>query len=376
LYTTARQPSPRISARDGAIVPRINTPQSIRNRTVLDTVPKFLNFISVHKAQIQEVLLSKYNRRAFQNNFHPDRCVSGFQSIQQLLVHMNLDQTYELQLQGTKACQLIFEEFSRLYASNVSTTPEAPSSGGGILGLLGLGTAKQPSIVDDGAIVPRINTPPARMSTPEAPSSGGGGILGLLGGGGKTPSPPSIISDYTTLPISSRTSSSFDPSTTTRTSPRPFNSMNLPYQSPVIRRNSTVPSSSTGSDDDDTWIDPRFNTGNVSDTDTDSDVLSLARDAEAFRIKNDIEDRFGHVMPRPKRRVRKTKTKAKAKAKTKKCPSGKMRSPKTNRCINKKCPPGKILNPLTNRCVNRDGKIGQQVLADRKKKAKAAARRK
>ena len=33
-----------------------------------------------------------------------------------------------------------------------------------------------------------------------------------------------------------------------------------------------------------------------------------------------------------------------------------------------KCPPGKIINPKTGRCVLRSGKIGQQILQDRKKK--------
>ena len=37
----------------------------------------------------------------------------------------------------------------------------------------------------------------------------------------------------------------------------------------------------------------------------------------------------------------------------------------------KDCPPGKILNPKTNRCVKIDGKIGKQILAEKKEKSKS-----
>jgi hypothetical protein len=58
-------------------------------------------------------------------------------------------------------------------------------------------------------------------------------------------------------------------------------------------------------------------------------------------------------------KIKEVKTETK---KEKKCPKGKVLNPKTNRCINikevktetkkeKKCPKGKVLNPLTNQCI-------------------------
>ena len=53
------------------------------------------------------------------------------------------------------------------------------------------------------------------------------------------------------------------------------------------------------------------------------------------------------------------------------CEKGKVRNPKTGRCITQKassikqikvCPEGKILNPKTNRCVNVDGWAGKQLV--------------
>lgn len=43
-----------------------------------------------------------------------------------------------------------------------------------------------------------------------------------------------------------------------------------------------------------------------------------------------------------------------------------VRPPNRPSIVPKKCPPGKIINPRTNRCVNIDGKIGKQVLAQRR----------
>jgi hypothetical protein len=44
----------------------------------------------------------------------------------------------------------------------------------------------------------------------------------------------------------------------------------------------------------------------------------------------------------------------------KKCPTGKVLNPKTNRCIVKKCPSGKTLNPKTNRCIVKTSKTSKK----------------
>lgn len=80
-------------------------------------------------------------------------------------------------------------------------------------------------------------------------------------------------------------------------------------------------------------------------------------------------------------------TSASPKKTTKDCEKGKIRNPKTGRCVSitgrvgkevmaqqqtiessgkNDCPKGKIRNPKTGRCVNIDGKIGKEILMNRK----------
>jgi hypothetical protein len=59
---------------------------------------------------------------------------------------------------------------------------------------------------------------------------------------------------------------------------------------------------------------------------------------------------FYDKLSKPPVKVKKTTTK-----KSKDCPEGKVRNPKTGRCITlktvKPCPEGKVRNPKTNRCI-------------------------
>ena len=71
----------------------------------------------------------------------------------------------------------------------------------------------------------------------------------------------------------------------------------------------------------------------------------------------------------PKGKVRNPKTgrcinKPKPKPKSKKCPKGKVINPKTNRCVktkakpkSNKCPKGKVIHPKTGRCINIKSKL-------------------
>jgi hypothetical protein len=66
------------------------------------------------------------------------------------------------------------------------------------------------------------------------------------------------------------------------------------------------------------------------------------------------------------------------------CPSGKVLNPLTNRCINRsgklakrmrKCPSGKVLNPLTDRCINRSGDLAKRIKRSIKRGIKRSIKR-
>jgi serine/threonine protein kinase len=79
--------------------------------------------------------------------------------------------------------------------------------------------------------------------------------------------------------------------------------------------------------------------------------------------------------PKTGRCVNETSNALKQAAPVEDCPPGKVRNPKTGRCVNENskalkqaapaedCPPGKVRNPKTGRCVDANGKIGKQLAA-------------
>ncbi len=101
-----RTPPPRPNPSRPSHTPRTKTVR-------IDSVEEFDNFLNTHAGDILNVLLTKYSKREFRLQFHPDRCISSSKSIHNLFdelgIDLHINVTYQL------GCEAIYKKFSSLY---------------------------------------------------------------------------------------------------------------------------------------------------------------------------------------------------------------------------------------------------------------------
>jgi hypothetical protein len=90
-----------------------NTTATLTNGTVINSVQEMELFLWKHESRIRQVLLAEYSKKQFMLSFHPDKCISSVQALEQLFA--KLGESVSLKIRGTQACDAVFKNFRDLY---------------------------------------------------------------------------------------------------------------------------------------------------------------------------------------------------------------------------------------------------------------------
>lgn len=116
------------AARNGRSVPQAGPPpgpqvyQSLFNEkspsnggrtVVINSLMDMETYVSQNAGTIQRILLENYSRAKFLKTFHPDKCISGVESLIDLFA--KLGKQLELNIVGTHACDIIFKKFLHIF---------------------------------------------------------------------------------------------------------------------------------------------------------------------------------------------------------------------------------------------------------------------